>query len=39
MSAYGAEAVSKRKIMSAGGKYDLNFDWYVTEVGLEVLKC
>ncbi len=34
-----AEAGSKRKITSAGGKYDLNFDWHVTEVGLEVLNA
>jgi hypothetical protein len=31
-----AEAVSKRKITSSGGKYDLHFYWHVIKVGLEV---
>ena len=32
-----AEAVSKRKITRAGGKYDLHFDWHVAKVGPAVL--
>ncbi len=31
-----AEAVSKRKITSSGGKYNLHFYWHVTKVGLKV---
>ncbi len=34
-----AEAASKRKISGVGGKYDLNFNWHVTGVGLEVLNA
>jgi len=30
-----AEAVSKRKITSSGGKYNLHFYWHVTKVGLK----
>ncbi len=32
-----AEAVSKQKITSTSGKYDLHFDWHVAKVGLAVL--
>ena len=32
-----AEAVSKRKITRAGGKYDLHFYWQVPKEGLAVL--
>jgi len=34
-----AEAGSKLKITSAGGQYDLRFEWHVTQVGLEILSA